>query len=97
MENIADAVGQAISERMTPLRKRIEELERRVEAAETRGIEFRGTWQKAEPSYRRGAVTVFNSSVWVACRETEGERPGTGDRWQLILKGPGDRDKGLLA
>lgn len=97
IEMFGETVGQTIAEIIAPLKRRIEALERRVEAAETRGIEFRGTWQKAEASYRRGAVTIFNSSVWVACRETEGERPGAGDRWQLILKGPGDRDKGLLA
>lgn len=97
MESLAEAVGAAIAEHTAPLKKRIAELERRVEAAETRGLEFRGTWQKAEASYRRGSVTIFNSSIWIACRDTEGERPGTGDTWQLALKGPGDRDKGVMA
>ncbi|TCU38759.1 transposase [Rhizobium azibense] len=65
----------------------LQSLKARVEALESRGIEFAGVWQRAVP-YRRGTVVTASGAMWTALRDTvEGESPGKAlDAWQLSQK-----------
>jgi hypothetical protein len=71
-----------IDEREAQIRK---DFENRVAAIESRGIEFRGTWQRA-CDYARGAMVVNNGSLWACTAEQTRTEPGTSPDWQLAAK-----------
>jgi hypothetical protein len=63
----------------------VKDLRRRLDEVEEGGIRYQGTWQRAA-EYRRGHAVTDNGSLWIAIRNVDGERPGTGDAWQLAAK-----------
>ena len=72
---IKDYVRRAIA----PLEKRIAELEKR-------GVDYKGTYQRAA-LYRRGDITTFDGSMYVAITDIEpNETPGNGGKWVLAVK-----------
>jgi hypothetical protein len=77
IEAMATAVVEAIGLACDRLHKRIVELE-------GGGIRYAGVWQRAQ-SYRRGDVTTFEGSMFIALNATA-ETPGKGGDWQLCVK-----------
>jgi hypothetical protein len=61
------------------LRKRIEELERRVP-------DYLGTWSAEKAPYKPNELITDSSSLWI-CRRTTSDRPPS-DSWQLVVKSP---------
>lgn len=79
VEGMAPEIKAYIERLIAPLKQRIAELE-------ARGIEYRGTYQRAL-SYRRGALVTNDGSMFAALRNiAEGEMPGKSDGWQLAVK-----------
>lgn len=87
-QGLMNAVGRVlldeIERAVKPLRERIAELEKR-------GIEFRGTHQRAQ-EYKRGSVVNHDDCLWSAVVDVQPNQiPGRDSAWQLILRGPQDR------
>lgn len=81
-----DAIQQGIKAAFEEVGKLIGELQKRVDAAETRGLDYCGTYQRAQ-SYRRGSAVTSAGSLWIALRAVEaGEIPGMDDAWCLACK-----------
>lgn len=71
---------------LAPVRDRIATLERELEAVRAKGLTYRGVWQRAS-DYDRGAIVTHGGSAWAATRAVaNGEEPGKGTAWQLMLK-----------
>lgn len=86
MKAIAPVLKRYIGDQLEPLRKRLDALERRADAAEERGLEYRGIWQRAA-AYRRGDVVTADGSLFVAIKAVgPGEQPGKSEDWQLCVK-----------
>lgn len=86
MKSIAPVLRRWLSDQLEPLRTRIEELERRADDAEARGLNYAGAWQRAA-TYKRGDVVTCGGSMWVAIQATEpGQAPGETMAWQLAVK-----------
>src|SRR5262249_9640117 len=84
-EAMMEAIGQVlideIERAVAPLRQRIAELEQR-------GVEYRGTHQRAQ-EYKRGSLVTFEDALWCAVTNAQpGEIPGKASAWQLCLRGP---------
>jgi Phage capsid family len=62
----------------------IDALQKRVAELEGGGIRYFGTWQRAQ-SYRKGDVTTFEGSMFIALNATA-DTPGKGGDWQLCVK-----------
>jgi hypothetical protein len=73
-------VREEILKAFTPLRERLDALE-------SRGIEYVGVHQRAM-AYRRGQCVTFDGSMFVCIADVgPGEdQPGNGGRWQLCVK-----------
>lgn len=76
-DNLVDVVIEIVGMACDPLHRRIAELE-------GGGIRYVGTWQRAQ-SYRKGDVTTFEGSMFIALNATV-ETPGKGGDWQLCVK-----------
>lgn len=86
MKAIAPVLRSYLRDELTPIRRQMTELERRVAEVETKGLEFVGTFQRAA-TYRRGQAVSFDGSLWIALRDTQsGEEPGQSKAWQLAVK-----------
>lgn len=83
-----DGVYHWLSYRCAEAEERLAELTSRLEAMESHGVRYVGTWQRAQ-AYGKGMVVTSDGSLWVALRATaEGEQPGKAiDAWQLAAKG----------
>lgn len=82
-EELCRALSVFIVERVekacAPLRQRIAELEKR-------GVDYKGTYQRAA-LYRRGDITTYDGSMYVAITDIEpNEIPGNGGKWVLAVK-----------
>jgi hypothetical protein len=73
------AVAVAVADAIKPLRERIEALESRESTS------YRGVWSPIE-AYKGGALITDHGSLWHARRDSENERPGQSDAWQLAVK-----------
>jgi hypothetical protein len=72
-------VREEILKAFTPLRERLDELEKR-------GVDYKGTFQRA-CSYRRGDIVTHDGSMFVAIGDVApNEAPGNGGNWQLAVK-----------
>jgi hypothetical protein len=72
-------VVERIEAATKPLRERIAELEKR-------GVDYKGTFQRA-CSYRRGDIITHDGSMFVAIADVApNEAPGNGGNWQLAVK-----------
>ena len=75
-----------LSARLGQLEKRQDSLINRVSVVEEKGINFRGTWQRAQ-NYARGDLVGFDGSGWVAIADVAPlEEPGRCAKWQLFIK-----------
>jgi hypothetical protein len=75
-------------------RQEIAPLLRRIEELEKRGIEYCGTYQRAQ-SYRRGSLITHDGSVWAciedaAVNESPGSHPS---KWQMAVRGGRDGNR----
>lgn len=102
VDALLDAVGAALgAERaahrrgldaaVAKLEAEIAALKKRLAVVETRGVRYRGVFQKAD-DYKRGDCCTHQGSLWIAIRPVgPGEAPpGTADAasgWQLGIKG----------
>jgi hypothetical protein len=68
-----------LSEYIASLLKRVKELEARPT------LKYLGIWE-TEKVYASGSFVTDAGSIWHAHRANVGERPGTGDAWQLAVK-----------
>lgn len=82
---VVKVLAETTIEAVADLRKRIAALEAATADVQTRGIQFRGVFQRAL-SYRTGDVTTFKGSMWCAVRPTEAT-PGESSDWQLCARG----------
>lgn len=68
------------------LHKEVAELKSWRANAETRGLAYRGVYQKAD-TYERGDVVTFQGSMWVAIADVgPNEGPSKSDSWVLAVK-----------
>lgn len=66
--------------------KHFGEFEARLAKLEARPeLKFCGSHQRAL-TYARGSIVNHDGSCWIALRQVEGERPGEGQAWQLLVK-----------
>ena len=85
-EDFAREVADIFKEQIAPLRHRIEQLEREVAELKTKGIEYKGVWQRA-CDYPRGSVTTWDGSMWAAIQDiAPNTQPGTSQSWQLCCR-----------
>jgi hypothetical protein len=65
----------------------IQSLRARVDALESHGVKYAGTWQRALP-YRKGMVVTSDGAMWTALADApEGVQPGSNTAyWQLSQK-----------
>jgi hypothetical protein len=68
-----------LSAELVGLRDRVKELESRP------SLKYAGIW-KSDAVYGSGTFITDGGSVWHAQRASVGERPGSGDAWQLAVK-----------
>jgi hypothetical protein len=85
-KELIDLIRQHVAVVTKPLRDRIEELERKIVELQTKGVEYKGVWQRA-CSYERGAIVTSDGSMW-ACVQNVGPntRPGQSQNWQLCCR-----------
>jgi hypothetical protein len=70
---------------LKPTTVRLDALEARQTALESRGLAYVGVFQRAA-TYRRGSVVTHEGSAWIATVDAEGVEPGDGKIWQLLVK-----------
>jgi hypothetical protein len=76
---LAVFVKERVEQACAPLRERIVELEKR-------GVDYKGTYQRATV-YRRGDIVTVDGSMFVAITDIEpNEEPGKGGKWVLAVK-----------
>lgn len=63
---------------------RIDQLEKRLAEVESKGIQYRGVFQRSD-SYARGDLVTHDGGIWHATGPTR-QIPGAGDDWQLAVK-----------
>lgn len=85
LDGLADLIAETVKGETEPLKARVADLEARVAEAETKGIVYAGVFQRAA-DYRRGSVVTHSGCAWVAIKDTQGEAPGAGESWQLMVK-----------
>jgi hypothetical protein len=83
LKQIGKFVRDEIKKAVEPLRARIAELE-------TRGVEYKGTFQRA-CSYSRGDLVTHSGRLWCAVAETKPlQIPGECAAWVLAVKSSGN-------
>ena len=76
---LAVFIAERVEQATKPLRERIIELEKR-------GVDYKGTYQRATV-YRRGDIVTVDGSMFVAITDIEpNEEPGKGGKWVLAVK-----------
>jgi hypothetical protein len=87
MEAIAPVIRHAIAAAVAPVVQRLDALE-----AKQAAWRYCGVWQRDE-KYVIGNSVTENGSVWIAKRDSQGQRPGTTDHFQLaVRKGADGKD-----
>ena len=79
MTAIAPVIADFVAKATKPLADRIKQLEDRPT------MKYQGVWA-SEKVYGSGNFVTDGGSLWHANRATVGERPGSGDAWQLAAK-----------
>ena len=73
------------------IKKAVDPLKTRIAELETRGVEYKGTFQRA-CSYARGDLVTYSGGLWCAVAETKSlDVPGTSPAWVLAVKSGQDR------
>jgi hypothetical protein len=78
-------IGRFVGAQVKPLQKEIAELKARLEEVEKRGVEYQGVYQRAQ-SYRRGALTTYDGSLWACVSDAEPNEAPPNPKWQLCAK-----------
>ncbi|MPZ31447.1 MAG: hypothetical protein GEV13_10695 [Rhodospirillales bacterium] len=87
--HILDGIAPAVANLLSPMAKRIKELEATVTALQqanekTLADSFRGAWM-AGTVFARGSLAVHDGSLWIALANSD-QKPGTSADWKLICK-----------
>ncbi|MCK7597795.1 hypothetical protein M0G74_10990 [Microbulbifer sp. CAU 1566] len=87
VEKFVEGLHDYLSKQIQPLADRIKNLESKLESIESKGMEYRGIYQRAQ-HYGRGDVVTHKGSMWVHVTDgSRGYAPGDGACWQLAAKG----------
>jgi hypothetical protein len=78
---IVDAGRKFVAE----LLDRVTDLETRLVEVEKRGVEYRGVWQRAEVTYRRGSIVTCDAALWIGVVDNPTGKPGDSADWQLAI------------
>jgi hypothetical protein len=79
LASIGSYVRSEIAKAIEPLLKRIAELE-------SRGVEYKGTFQRGN-TYKRGDLCTYDGSLWCAVSDTKAlDMPGECPAWVLAVK-----------
>lgn len=79
LKGLAPAIKDYVRNEIAPIQKRLTEIE-------TKGVEYRGVYQRAI-SYQRGALVTHGGSMFCAIKDvTQGVVPGQSNDWQLCVK-----------
>ncbi len=96
-EELVKHIDAALTPAFRKSRARTEALEARlaaveqkladVEAAGTKSLAdaFRGSFQLPQP-YQRGALVVFDGSLWLCLSDVAGSKPGESSAWRLVCR-----------
>ncbi len=68
------------------LQTKVKELRLELQAVKTKGIEYKGVYQRAL-SYAKGDVVTADGSCWVCLGDPKGAPAKDFDGWQLLIKG----------
>jgi hypothetical protein len=79
-----DGLAAMVRKYVPALLERVSNLEKRLAEVETRGLRYRGVWQRAD-DYKRGDVTTCDGGLWVALSDNPKNKPGEGAMWQLAV------------
>lgn len=82
MQGIAKGIAPVIREQID----RITALEARLAEEEAKALRYGGIFSRGV-TYTPSTIVTANGSLWLAIRETVGEKPGKGESWVLISKG----------
>ena len=78
---IFDGTKALVAKELSPLRKRLDQIEEKQASASLR---FCGVWQAAQ-SYAPGSMVTHKGGLW-HCNVPTREAPGTGHSWTLAVK-----------
>jgi hypothetical protein len=96
-KELADLIRQHVATITRPLHDKIAALERKVVELQTKGIDYKGTYQRA-CSYERGAIVTSDGSMWVCVQDVgPNTQPGQSQRWQLCCRAGRDGKDGKAA
>jgi hypothetical protein len=76
---LCKTIGRFVFDQVTPLRKRIDALEEKLEH-----FEFCGTWRSGV-TFRKSNFVVHDGSLFI-CKCDTVMKPGTDETWQLVAK-----------
>jgi hypothetical protein len=79
IEELAEAINEAVERYIEPLEARIKELEARPT------MKYSGVWN-ATTRYAAGDVTTFDGSMWICHHDSLGNKPNETRDWQLCVK-----------
>lgn len=88
LRGFSEGLRQGVSKDVDNLQSALDLLTARVEAIETRALEYLGTYQ-AGKSYRPGSAVTWSGSLWIALRATDakpGEAHEASRAWRLAVK-----------
>jgi hypothetical protein len=78
-----DDMGSVIDE---AIHRAVEPLQRELAELKSRGVEYKGVYQRAL-AYKQGSLVTFDGAMFAAIRSVrEGETPKQSDGWQLAVK-----------
>ncbi len=87
VDGLHDYLGKAITpiaRDLKALRAEVADLKATLATLETRGLQYRGTYQRAD-EYRTGDAVTHAGALWIALQATR-ESPGKNGAWQLAAK-----------
>jgi hypothetical protein len=96
-KELCELIRQHVAVVTKTLRDKIEVLERKVVELQTKGVDYRGVYQRA-CSYELGAIVTSDGSMW-ACVQNVGPntQPGQSQGWQLCCRAGRDGKDGKNA
>ena len=77
-EALVEAIAEFVLEKVVPLEKRLDALEKRPE------FKYLGVWTKGT-DYVPGSAVTHDGSLWVCVAATKG-KPGPSAGWRLAVK-----------
>lgn len=84
-DEVIDYVG-LLADKFVDAIEHIDKLNARIKVLEARPeLKYCGVWS-ADKVFGQGNFVTDSGSLWHASRANIGERPGSGDAWQLAVK-----------